>query len=372
MTVKVISTLTNLTKQTSDRHLGKLTFILIVFVLAFVLMCFAIGKLIPESNIPVVSTKLRSFSVYKNHYNTIFIGSSRMYRHVVPDTFDRTMRSYGYPIQSFNFGVYGMHVPETYFLLKKILAMKPENLKWIFVELYDLQLNIPKANIRTDRVIYWHTLQHTLWIYNLILASDDHMFRKLNHFRDHTQPLLYNVINLGKADSLINYIFPEAKSITHKSISSEDIVFRPPGIDGYLSLEDEYDDYFQHRHDEYLRGLNHYIETVDTLTQKSQQTTHLKSYELNIIDQFIKIIQDSKATPIFVITPLLEKQDHFIAAYQKGHIPTLFAFNDPVAFPDLYSPKSRFDQAHLNEQGAQKFTMSLAQKFAEYMRKDKT
>lgn len=366
--MKAISTLT---KQTSDRYLVNLTFILIIFVLAFVLMCFAIGKLIPESNIPVVGPKLRSFSAYKNHYNTIFIGSSRMYRHVVPGIFDRTMRSYGYPIQSFNFGVYGMHVPETYFLLKKILAMKPENLKWIFVELYDLQLNIPNDNIRTDRVIYWHTLQHTLWIYKLILASDDHVFRKLNHFRDHTQPLLYNVINLGKADVLINYIFPQVKSITHKSIPSKDIVFRSPGADGYLSLEDEHDHYFQQRHEEYLRDLNYYMKTVDAMTQKSQQTTHLEPYELNIIDEFIKIIQASKAIPIFIITPLLEKQDHYIAAYQKGHLPTLFAFNDPVAFPDLYSPNSRFDQAHLNEQGAQKFTMYLAQKFAEYMRKDK-
>ena len=367
--MKVITTST---KHNSAKYLGNPAFILVIFVLTFIFMCLAIGKLIPESDIPVVSTKLRSFSAYKNHYNTIFIGSSRMYRHIVPDVFDRAMKSYGYSIQSFNFGVYGMHVPETYFLLKKILAMKPENLKWIFVELYDLQLNIPNANIRTDRVIYWHTLKHTLWIYNLILASDDHVFRKLNHFRDHTQPLLYNTVNLGKADVLIKHIFPQAKSIIQKSNSSEDVVFRPPGADGYLSLEDEYDHYFQQRHEEYLRDLNYYLKDVDALTHKSQQTKHLKPYELNIIDQFIKIIQDSKATPIFVITPLLEKQDHFIAAYQNGHVSTLFAFNDPVAFPDLYSPKSRFDQAHLNEQGAQKFTISLAQKFAEYMKKDKT
>ena len=75
--------------------------------------------------------------------------------------------------------------------------------------------------------------------------------------------------------------------------------------------------------------------------------------------------------PIFVITPLLEKQDRFISAYHQGDIPALFAFNDPVTFSDLYNPDARFDKAHLNKQGAQKFTIYLAQEFAEYMRKDK-
>lgn len=364
-------TSTSSTKQDSAKYLVPVTCTLTIFILTLVFMCFAIGKLIPEPDIPVVSAKLRNFSAHKNDYNTIFIGSSRMYRHIVPTVFDRMMKNHGYSIQSFNFGIYGMHVPETYFLLKKILSMKPENLKWVIVELYDLQLNIPNANIHTDRVIYWHTLNHISWVYKLILTSDDHILRKLNYFLDHTQPLIYNAINLGRADELIDFIFPQVKTITRKSSAEQNIVYESPGADGYLSLEDEHDHHFQQQHKEFLSNLHYYKANIDALTQKSRQTKHLKPYELNIINQFIKVIKDSGATPIFVITPLLEKQDHFISAYHQGDIPALFAFNDPETFPDLYNSDARFDQAHLNKQGAQKFTIYLAQEFAEYMRKDK-
>ena len=51
---------------------------------------------------------------------------------------------------------------------------------------------------------------------------------------------------------------------------------------------------------------------------------------------------------------------------KQGVLPTLFAFNDPVAYPDLYRVDMHADTAHLNAPGALLFTRLLAGKFADY------
>jgi hypothetical protein len=43
------------------------------------------------------------------------------------------------PTHSFNFGIGGMYLPETAYLLEQILNLKPRNLRWVFIEYDELK-----------------------------------------------------------------------------------------------------------------------------------------------------------------------------------------------------------------------------------------
>lgn len=113
---------------------------------------FAIGitifsQIIPSPEIPLVTSRLENFAKNKDKYNAVFIGSSRIYRHIVPSEFDKLMERRGKEIKSYNFGIYSMRSLESYFFLKKILAMEPKNLEYVFIELENIALNIPNENL---------------------------------------------------------------------------------------------------------------------------------------------------------------------------------------------------------------------------------
>ncbi|MGC9384957.1 MAG: hypothetical protein ACP5D6_10190 [Kosmotogaceae bacterium] len=324
-----------------------------------------------EPEIPVLSAKLKQFSERKDEYQVIFIGSSRIYRHIIPSKFDQFMASQGYPIQSYNFGVSGMTVPETHFVLKKILAMKPQNLEFVFLELDDLNLIIAEKNRRSERVIYWHTWEHTLWIYQLlwlnILNEKRLIFHNLKKIHSHTVPLLYNLINFGQGDHWIQWILLPTEGVDTTLDPGGDTFYGTPGIDGYLALNDEPAPNFQRRHQEFLENLDTYHKKVRSITRTSNQPATPQSDQVKAIEDLIKVVRDSGATPVFIITPVLEKETHLIAAQTRGYVPLLFAFNDPIEFPILYDANQRFDIDHLNHEGATEFSKLLAEKFSNYL-----
>lgn len=329
------------------------------------------GRITPPPEIPVVSYKLEKFSEKKDEYNTIFIGSSRIYRHIVPSKFDNLMKSRGHNIKSYNFGVYAMRALETYFLLKQIMAMKPKNLEFVFIELYDVNLSVASDNLRTNRVKYWHTWEHTLWIYDLILDSDSDFLRKLNLLGLHTIPLSYNLANVGKGDRLIQSILNPVDEENTTLDIGRNRVFKNPGLEGYLSLDEETDVFFKNRRQDFLANLDTYRQKVESIQVPVDKVETIKPYQLAVIKELMQLVKDSGATPIFILTPVLEKEPHLLAANTKGYLPILFSFNDPIKYPSLYAAEYRFDTAHLTDRGAKEFTKLLSEKFSEYLEPEK-
>ncbi len=332
-----------------------------VFLISFTIGSIIFGKFIPFPEINVITSKLENFPKNKDKYNTVFIGSSKIYRHIVPTEFDKLMEKRGKNIKSYNFGIHGMSPLESYFFIKKILAMKPKNLEYVFIELEIIRLNA-NENLRTNRAIYWHSLEHTFWVYDLILDSQASLREKYDLLKIHTVPLIYNLGNIGKIDGLIQRI-----NNNPGNQDKRNMVMQNPDIDGYLPLHREIDVIFQQRHQDFLDNLDTYYEKVNLLTQPSDTVVTLNPTLLQVTKDIVQTVKDSDVTPIFIIAPLLEKRENLIALSTKGYVPTLFSFNNPIEYPRLYDPKLRFDMVHLNEKGAREFTQLLAEKFSEYL-----
>ena len=123
---------------------------------AFLITCAGLRVVLPFPEIDGgVSQKFRFFAAHKDEFDTLFIGSSRVYFQISPAIFDRVTRESGMPTHSFNFGIGGMYLPETAYLLEQILNLKPRNLRWVFIEYDELQTKWSPENQTSRRALYW-------------------------------------------------------------------------------------------------------------------------------------------------------------------------------------------------------------------------
>jgi hypothetical protein len=188
------------------------------FALAFAAACGAIQRALPLQNIPAVWQKLAHLSARGGDYDTIFIGSSRIYYQIVPRIFDELSAARGLPTRSFNAGIAGMRPPEDAFVFDQILAARLGKLRWVFVELAGIRMNIGDERRGTLRMQYWHDLPRTalLWRYATQLPESKkrwtpkRLWRQLREplgdFLPHLELFLREQTNIGKGGELITKI----------------------------------------------------------------------------------------------------------------------------------------------------------------------
>ena len=74
----------------------------------------------------------------------------------------------------------------------------------------------------------------------------------------------------------------------------------------------------------------------------------------------VAAIRRAGAVPIHLITPTARPTPALYRLAETGRVPHLLAFNDPLAYPDLFIEERRFDAEHLTTEGARRFSRLLA------------
>jgi len=354
----------------------------LIFIITIFFSSGFLNILLPYSqtiqNLGEISVKWKYFSEHKDDYNAIFLGPSTTYFGVIPKLFDEYMTTEGKSVKSFNFGIAGANVAEIDFYLQKILALKPANLKWIFLDCsFDLFTNY---NATSAQEIYWHTPSKTLENFQLILESSiDSWPVKASYLNANFQSFIYRWLGLGQLanlwqEKILNIDLSNADPLAKVS---EDRLLQESGyyaIDWQKKAEkwqtffraNGLDTYHKNLKNEQLKLAN----SEDSFNSQSiiYGAQMLKNLAARI-EQYQQI-NNNKTDAIFFIPPLLEADSNPSAlyqAYESGYIDTLFAFNNPNKFTNLYDVNRRIDSAHLNHQGAQEFTLLLASEFKEHL-----
>jgi hypothetical protein len=78
----------------------------------------------------------------------------------------------------------------------------------------------------------------------------------------------------------------------------------------------------------------------------------------------VAAIRRAGAEPIHLITPTPTPTPELYRLADAGAVPRLLAFNDPVAYPELFAQDHRFDAEHLTTAGARRFSRLLAERMA--------
>ena len=337
---------------------------------AFLITCAGLRVVLPFPEIDGgVSQKFRFFAAHKDEFDTLFIGSSRVYFQISPAIFDRVTRESGMPTHSFNFGVGGMYLPETSYLLEQILNLKPRHLRWVFIEYDELQTKWSPENQTSRRALYWADWKRvSLLLRKLTDAGTDPVWlpspAKLRDIvlrqsgEKNTRTLLTfyagqfekNYTNVARAADVLQYFLDrdtKGRRARYLGVASDGYVTRPNRISPNQVAA-------------YERGL---------AAAMAQTDTHpLSPYAVEAYRQCAQEVRKTGATPIFLITPSTTQIN--VATESTGLTGVVMAFNNPRTYPGLYRSSARRDGQHLTKSGAEEFTRIVAANFVELARAD--
>lgn len=330
-----------------------------IALISFAATCIVIHALLPVPYIRQVRAKLDYLERKQSRFDTLLIGSSRIGRGIEASHFDRLLSDADVNWRSFNFGIDGMTPPETFFWLRKILAMQPKALKRVIIETGGIKSAVNEKHLRTMRASYWHDFRHT-WIALRSSRSkharggDDGADELLDAerpvkpsgaFRNvltHLSLMARNYSNVGRAVDWWQNTFRKEKDVLGKT------------RDGFIPMPQS--PMKGARLDDFEKVLAHLRRE-----EKEPESDALAEAE------FIRIAQEARARQIEVILLTPPGRMKSVVFVHGGPIP-VFSFNDPDAYPELYAVENRADPFHLNAKGAAVFTGLFAHEVARWLK----
>jgi len=132
-----------------------------VFLVALFASAWLLGQRLPFPSVPAIGERFQFFAENRDHYDTIFIGSSRFRHQIIPEEYDAHTKAGGIATRAINLGYSGMWPPESFYFVRQLLAVKPAQLKWVVIELMDYRYGQVDDEKPTQRTAYWHDREHT-------------------------------------------------------------------------------------------------------------------------------------------------------------------------------------------------------------------
>jgi hypothetical protein len=319
---------------------------------AFVAACAFIHRVAPFPDVPEVSPKLEYFTQHGGEFDAIFVGSSRIYHHVSPELFDRAVAAEHGPMRSFNFGIDALYPPQSFYVIDKILERKPRRLKWVFVELTPVTLQIEHGQRQTIRAVYWHDWERTKLACAAALSQRVFWRRGLwELLGSHAELFLENYGNIGRGVELLEKMTAPKK---RRPFGKWQTRWLGPAHDGFDPEPDA-----PPMAGPALAGYEKRLAKLKSATTKPAPASPLTD---DAFAALAKRIKRAGASPVFVIPPTAQMPQALFAGRDGAAV---LAFDDPIRFPTLYQLDHRQDFEHLNPAGAAEFTRLLAERFTQ-------
>jgi hypothetical protein len=323
----------------------------VIFFAGLALACAVIRQILPFPEVAQVSAKRHHYAAHQDEYDLLFIGSSRVNQHFIPRQFgDRLAGLSGKTIRSFNFGVNGMWPPESFWMLRHLLSLKPGKLRWVFIEGMSINVSWSDRNNDSERMTYWHDWQHTCMAWESVLELPFKTRAKRRMLSNHAMHLVRGWTNQGRGADLITRTLKAGQK--RKSAGKR------------LSAWIETDGYHADA-DSLLAGearLN-FEREVFALKANFESVPTPPAY-FQALRNIVAELRTADIEPILVVTPGGDNRENY------EHVPDglpIFRFDDPRQYPALFEAENRRDRSHLNHAGAQIFTDLLAERFARHL-----
>ena len=316
------------------------------FAAAFVASALLIGWRLPFPPVPAVSAKYRYLAENNDRFDTLFIGSSRVYHQIDPQQFDTEVAALGGRTQSVNLASAGQWPPESFYFLRRLLALRPPRLRWVFIELMPINESLETRSEDTLRAAYWHDWRHTALALRAVFAAQRSPVEKWRLAAEHTAIFLRWNANLGRGAEVLRDSLPPNRA--KRPAAWLDRAGFQPESDRHIADSD----------------LPQYLKTVAEL-RISLSSYPVSAHYFTALAELVAEVRRAGAQPVFLLTPSLNPGEN-VTGLPAG-VP-VFAFNDPAKYPTLYEPDRHYDSAHLNEKGAAEFTGLLARLFVAHLR----
>ena len=339
----------------------------------------------------LVGAKRELLAEVGGEVDTLFLGSSHVYRGFDPATFDAAMAEAGLPTSSFNHGVQLPNLVELRYLTERALELADGGLRHVLVEPLAFLPQIDPANEFTPRAMYWHDLESTRLAVERTFAHGEGLRYVEDGGRSTSLPTLFASLlpaDVRVASDHVQHAL--LKGLLHgrwKDIArgaagrAHGQTARLTAGRGYLPLEREEERLLAGgaTRNPYTRRRERFLEESDTWEERVAAlgtedvvfgdeewiNAELSRFDdLEILRAIVDSIRAAGAEPYLVITPDISCHREFEESLEIELGCRVLRYTRPELYPELYAPENRFDSGHLSAEGARVFSSLLARDVA--------
>lgn len=322
-----------------------------IFLFSLFAAAAVLRRFLPFPPIDGIEPKLAWLTVHGARYDTLFVGSSRIFEGVVPQEFDAVMKGAGRPTQSFNLAYKGMRPPENSYVLEQALAEKRQ-WRFVIMEADEIPVKIRREMQGTRRGAYWCDLRRMQALAEQAMEVTEADRGWSAYWRGrrglrremprHLIPFLFWATNLGRGDALFSL----------RSESRDWGKWLGSRRDGYAEESRE------------TMALGKVERFVSTWQPKDEVSRRASEASQRLFAEMERRIAAAGGQMILLIPPRFEGSSNLPDPKRFPHLVVL-DFSDPRRYPELYEARHRSDPDHLNADGALIFTRLLATRLNE-------
>jgi hypothetical protein len=337
----------------SDLSASRRTATAVVYVVlaiaAYVLTTRGLARLMPR-HVPAVDVKREYFAAHKDEYTTVFLGTSMIHRHIVPEVLDAEFLAHGVDERSFNFGVARMTFSEASVLLDWIFESRPAKLRRVVIDAH-LFTTSGAQNQFSARHIWWHTPEQTYLVAADLLVGKKPWSERWDVLQVELKALLINLTATGRAAEEFrvawepDYIEPNVDDV-------------PITAEGFRAIEELKDDLHIKRRKDFVAKAKKY---AAELVRRGKKRRKLGTFEAAMLGRLIAKVEVAGLEVVILEAPAYEAPFTFPGSDRPIHV---ISFNDPERYPELFGPELRHDHGHLNAKGARVLSRALAEQLA--------
>ena len=337
----------------------------LIAALVFALVCAGFGKFFPR---PVnwISLKVHRFTEKKDDVDIVFVGSSRTYHGIAPKVFDQTLRASGHRWRSFNTAMDGMTTAEGFAMVRRLLALHPRKLKYVFFEAqFAITAGTPAGDQKvTERDVYWRDWESLLSGFRMFdmglalpsgtLAGAPYSFQRWNDFGPflaaNVRLWIRNVTNVGIAMEILRGsidALPPRPPLSRQEFNEASL---PSNWDGYYAMSNPMS----------AATLTTYRKAFTSMQDRPARPRPSPMMRSEL-ERFVQEMTAKNIEVVFVVPPSAKGGRGSGINVPSGS--RLLAYDDFTRYPQFYEEENRLDTEHLNARGAEIFTRALAQEF---------
>lgn len=324
------------------RFIKNLSLVSLSLILTILLINIAIYTFIdpaPRAESKRYIEKIHFLEEHKESLDTIFFGSSKIYRQINPALYDSLTNH-----KSFNFGIASCFPPSCTKKFNKLSELiRSSNIKTVFFELGTLAAI---SDYQESEELYYNFT--SLYDFETILF----------HSGEFRMDLLSNVVKatFHKYTRGLRLLFYEVKN--YKNRSFEDSL-------GFQPLDYEKAKAIYSRHEAFIK--NPVIRNSEWRENLTDRTNHSITLYQDYLARILNKYKDAGIQVVLLISPSsnpnLIYQQH--SEFLKQNMLPILNFSSKKRYPNLYQIENFFDLAHLNKQGAKIYTRLIAEEWSQ-------
>jgi len=347
------------------------------FIIKNILFLIVLGAIISGSEYlvpyywgtPHLVLKMNYYKKHKDEFNTLFIGSSHIFRDISPSVFDEFTNT---NTHSFNLGVGAMCTLETYAFYENFLKKDiSPNVKYVIMELAPIyrlppkdedsagDLNFPSTTVQSARVKYYLNFPVFMFVVNYFKTGMDiYPNEEEEVIKEYTSAYIEKLFKVGMLKDMVMFNFQPAES----SESQKEILGRYN--DGFYSM----DELTSKSVSDCVECRIKTAEEID-MNIKDAKAAYMQNQTLEAnrvqLEMINKLIEQSRKKGIYSIFHLPPMSDYklMLPIFDRIDVRHKLDLANPMEYPEFYEMDVHWDTLHFNLKGAKLFTKKLAEKF---------